>query len=180
MVNQEIQRVRRRADRKFHDSIVRDILENPGCLGIEGLGPDTLIWKACEYRYMHGRGHKKEGKYEFSAGPDLVFFYYDYEASSLNFLVLEVKGSILGKSHLEAECQLNRAESYFKGFWKAVIVNKLKPALLKRIEEFPYTDVFLSLAEVTREPLVPVYMVMSYKTDIYLGKVRTSYSTNRM
>ena len=175
VVNREIQRVRLKSDRKFHDGIVRDIFENPASLNIEGLGYDTLIWKACEYHYMHGRGHRKKGKYELFAAPDLVFF---YEASGFNFLVLEVKGNILGRSHVEAERQLNRAESYFRGFWKAVIVNQVKPALFNRLEEFPFTDVLLSLAEVTREPLVPVYMVMPYKTDIYLGKVGASHSTN--
>ncbi len=178
MVNREIQGVRLRADRKFHDGIAKFIFENPASLNIEGLDSDTLVWKACEYRYMHGRGHKKEGKYELFPAPDLVFFFY--RANSFNFLVLEVKGNILGRSHVEAERQLNRAESYFRGFWKAVIVNQVKPALLSRLENFPSTDVFLSLAEVTRELLVPVYTIMPYKTGIYLGKARASRSTNRI
>ncbi|MFC1940747.1 hypothetical protein ACFLXO_08750 [Chloroflexota bacterium] len=177
VANQEIQRVRRRADRKFHDGIVKYVFENPDYLDIEGLSSDTVIWKAREYRYMHGRGHKEKGKYEIFPAPDLVFLYY--QANGLNFLVLEVKGSILGKSHIEAERQLNRAESYFRGFWKAVIVNQVKPALLNRLEEFLYTDVFLSLAEVTREPLIPEYMVMPYKTGIYLGKMRTMCGTGQ-
>ena len=175
MINRDLQKVRLKSDRKFHDGIVKYIFENPASLNIEGLDSDTLIWKALEYHYMHGRGHKKEGQYELLPAPDLVFF---YQANGFNFLVLEVKGNILGRSHLDAERQLNRAESYFKGFWKAVIVNQVKPALLNRLEAFPCTDVLLSLAEVTREPLAPVYAVMPYKTGIYLGKVRGSYSTN--
>ena len=55
---------------------------------------------------MHGRGHKKKEKYEIFPAPDLVFF---YQANGFNFLVVEVKGSILGRSHVEAERQLNRA-----------------------------------------------------------------------
>ncbi len=178
VVNREIQKVRRKADRKSHDGIVKHIFENPGYLNIEGLGSDTLVWKAREYHYMHGRGHKKEGKYEVFPGPDLVFFYY--QGNGFNFLVLEVKGNILGRSHVEAERQLNRAESYFRGFWKAIIVNQVEPVLFSRLEEFPCPDVFLSLAEVTREPLVPVYTIMPYKTGIYLGKVRGSRSANRV
>ena len=175
VVNRKIQGSRLKADRKFHDGVVKHIFENPGSLNIEGLGPDTLIWKACEYHYMHGRGRKKKGEYEVFPGPDLAFF---YQANSFNFLVLEVKGNILGRSHMEAERQLNRAESYFRGFWKAVIVNQVKPVLFNVLGEFPCTDVLLSLAELTRELLVPVYTIMPYKTGIYLGKVMGSYSRN--
>ncbi|MFC1966905.1 hypothetical protein ACFLWI_08230 [Chloroflexota bacterium] len=177
MVNRELQKVRLKSDRKFHDGIVKYIFDNPASLNIEGLDSDTLIWKALEYHYMHGRGHKKEGQYELLPAPDLVFF---YAASGFHFLVLEVKGNILGRSHVDAERQLSRAESYFRGFWKAVIVNQVKPVLLNRLDEFPFTDVLLSLAEVTKESLVPVYTVMPYKTGIYLGKARGSYNTNHV
>ncbi len=94
----------------------------PLALNIEGLDSATLIRKAREYRYMHGMVHKKKGKYELFPAPDLVFF---YQTSGFNFLVLEVKGNILGRSHVEAERQLNRAQSYFRGFWEAVIVNQV-------------------------------------------------------
>ena len=50
VVNREIQRVRRKADRKFHDGIVNDIFDNPASLNIEGLGSDSLIWKAYMYK----------------------------------------------------------------------------------------------------------------------------------
>lgn len=126
--------------------------------------------------YARGRP-QKTGKYEVFAAPDLVFFYL---ADSFNFLILEVKGNLLGKSHVEADHQLDRGESYFRGFWKAVLVNQLKPALLNRLGEFPYIDVFLSLAEVTREYLTPDYIVMPYKTGIYLGKVSGSRTTDRV
>ncbi|MFC1966888.1 hypothetical protein ACFLWI_08140 [Chloroflexota bacterium] len=172
-----MQIVRLKSDRKFHDGIVKYIFENPALLDIEGLGTDTLIWKASEYHYMHGRDHKKKGKYEVFSAPDLVFF---YRAKGFNFLVVEAKGNLLGRSHVDAERQLNRAESYFRGFWKAVIVNQVKPVLLNTVEEFSCTDVFLSLAEVTREPLAPVYTMIPYKTNIYLGKVRGTPSTNRV
>ena len=141
VVNQEIQRVRLKSDRKFHDGIVRDIFENPASLNIEGLGSDTLIWKALEYHYLHGRGHQNKGKYELLSAPDLVFF---YQANGFHFLVLEVKGNLLGKSHVDAERQLNRAESYFRGFWKAVIVNQVKPVLFHTVGKFPlYGCIFI-------------------------------------
>ncbi len=175
MGNREIQKVRLIADRRFHDRIVADIFENPGCLDTGGLNADTLIWKACEYHYMHGAGHKNNGKYEVFAAPDLVFFYL---TDSFNFLILEVKGNILGKSHVEADHQLERGESYFRGFWKAVLVNQVKPALLSELGEFPYTGVFLSLAEVIRESLTYDYTIMPHKTGIYLGKVSGSRATN--
>ena len=117
--NHQTQKVRQKADRKFHDRIVRDIFENPACLNIDGLDSDAMIWKACEYHYMHGTQHKNEGKYEVFPAPDLVFFYV---AHGFNFQVLEVKGTILGKSHLEVERQLDRVESYFRGFWKACLL----------------------------------------------------------
>jgi len=132
VVNRELQKVRLKSDRKFHDRVVWDIFINPASLNIDGLDSDTLIWKAEEYRYMHGRNHSSEGKYEIFPAPDLVFF---YKADNFHFLVLEVKGNVLGKSHLDAERQLNRAESYFRGFWKAVIINQVKPMLLSKIPE---------------------------------------------
>jgi hypothetical protein len=178
VVNHQIQKTRLQADRKFHDSIVRDIFEDPVCLNIEGLDSDSIIWKVTEYHYMHGPGHMEEGRYELFPGPDLVFFYLN--ADGFHLLVLEVKGSILGKSHIEAKHQLNRVKSYFTVFWKAVIINEIKPALLSRVRESIYVDVFLSLAETTRELLIPEYIVIPYKTNIRLGKLAISRSANRV
>lgn len=172
--NRQLQNVRQKADRKYHDHIVKELFESPGSLNIGGLNSHAVIWKARDYHYMHGRGHKSEGKYEVFSGPDLVFF---YSANSFHFLVTEVKGTLLGRSHLAADDQLDRAESYFRGFWRSVTVDQVKPALLTRLREFPYIDVFLSLAQVTgdrpgREP-----SVFPYRSGIYLGKVRGSRST---
>ena len=176
--NRELQAARLRADQRFHDHIVQRLFDNPGSLNIRGLSSDTVIWKACDYHYMHGRGHRAEGKYEVFPGPDLVFFYAD---DGLHFLVMEVKGNLLGKSYLEAEDQLGRAEHYFRGFWKGVIVNQAKPALLTRFREFPYLDVFLSLAEVTGDGLGTEPVVFPFSGDnIFLGKVRGSRSTSRV
>ncbi|MBM2825769.1 MAG: hypothetical protein HW402_1433, partial [Dehalococcoidales bacterium] len=87
---------------------------------------------------------------------------------------------LLGRSHVEAVHQFDRAISYFSGFWKAVIVNEIKPSLLDRLGEFPYQDVLLSLAEATKESLAPQYMLIPYQTDLYLGKVMGSLSTYRV
>ena len=174
--NRQIQKVRLKGDRNFHNGIVQAILENPACLGIDGLDSKVLIWAASEYHYMHGRGHRSEGKYERFPGPDLVLFYFNEDG--FHFLVLEVKGSILGKGHIEAERQLNRAESYFTGFWKALVIHQIKAALLDRIRESVYMEVFLSLAEVTRESFSSGYIVMPYRSNIRLGKLAVSRSTN--
>lgn len=175
--NRKLQSVRLKGDRKFHDHIVKELFENPGSLNIRGLNSDTVIWKSCEYHYMHGRNHQSAGKYEVFPGPDLVFFYV---ANSFHFLVMEVKGNLLGNSYLSAEDQLNRAESYFKGFWRRVIVNQAKPALLTRFREFPYTDVFLSLAEVTGNGPGVEHFVFPYRNARLLGKVRGSRRTFRV
>ncbi len=175
--NRRIQKIRLKSDKNFHHSIVQAILEDPVCLGIYGLDSNALIWKASEYHYMHGRGHRSEGKYEKFPGPDLVFFYHK---DGFHFLVLEVKGSILGKGHVEAERQLNRAESYFTGFWKAVVINEIKTALLDRFRESVYIRVFLSLAEVTKELFGSGYNVMPHRTKIQLGKLAISRSENKI
>ncbi len=177
ILNRHLQKTRLRADRKYHDNIVRSIYDSPGCLGIPGLKSENIIWKAADYHYMHGTGHKNLGKYEVCPGPDLVFL---FTGESLNFLVLEVKGSILGRSHVEAEHQLTRAEAYFRGFWKAVLVNQAKKDLLTKLGEFPYMDVFLSVAEIARENLQPDYNVLPHRMGIYLGKVSGSAAGYRV
>jgi len=176
-VNRTIQKVRLKADRRYHDSLVRDLFDDPGLLHVEGLVPESTIWKTSEYHFMHGTTHKEEGRYEVFPASDLVFF---YAAGSLNFLVVEVKGNLLGKSHVDAVRQLDRALSYFTGFWKAVIVNEVKPSLLNRLGEFSYKDVFLSLAEVTREHLTPEYVLIPYHTGLYLGKMMGSPGSYRV
>lgn len=176
--NRKLQKIRLQGDRSFHDTIVQELFKDPDCLNIRGLDKSSVVWKKPEYHYMHSKGHLDEGKYERFPGPDLVFVYYGNEA--FRFLIVEVKGSILGRGHVDVYRQLDRARSYFTGFWKRIIVNEIKPHIIQRFGDLPSTDVLLSLAEVTREFGSRKYEVFPFGQDMYLGKLRVSVENGKV
>ncbi len=168
---------RQSADRRRHEEILQELFQEFDLLNVDGLDENAVIWKARDYHYMHGHGHTDEGKYERMPGPDIVVFYQ--RGGSLHFLVVEVKGSELGRSFTYGSHQLDRAKSYFKGLWRASIVNEIRPHLLQRLTEFPDTDVFLSLLMVTKEMFEP-YKIIPYEQNIHLGKVRGSFEKDKV